>query len=129
MATRRAKSPLRAAGYVRLSVLTEETTSLQTQANDIETFCRKEGWVFDPMRDLFRDEGISGSKRRVRRPGYDALMDQLDRYDRVVVWKLDRFTRRIAQLADVLETFDEHEVALDVFGPDHCRTAWLNRRS
>lgn len=106
------KQKPRAAGYVRLSVMTEETTSLETQAREIEAYCARQGWVYDPSSDLFEDRNLSGSKKSVRRPQFEELMGSLDRYDRVVVWKLDRFTRRMAELTQSLEVLEESGVAL-----------------
>lgn len=116
----------RAAGYVRLSVATEDTQSPETQRDDIVRYIERQGWVADLTDadidsadrtrisggDIYVDLGYSGSKASVVRPAFDALMKNLDHYDRVVVWKIDRLTRRLAQLGDLLETFAEHRVAL-----------------
>ena len=103
---------MRAAGYVRLSVLTEETTSLDTQRAEIAAYCARHGWDYDPANDLYEDAGFSGSKREVTRPGFDSLMENIARYDRIVVWKLDRFTRRMAQLTKVIEQLADSGAAL-----------------
>ena len=94
---KREKSPVvRAAGYARLSVASGDSTSIETQSRGIANFCKQQGWQFDPGTDLFKDVGKSGSKRDVKRPEFQDLMTKLDQYDRIVVWKLDRFTRRLA---------------------------------
>ena len=116
----------RAAGYVRLSVATEDTQSPETQRDDIIRYIQRQEWSADLSDadidatsrtrigggDIYVDLGFSGSKATVVRPAFDALMKNLDQYDRVVVWKIDRLTRRLAQLGDLLETFAEHRVAL-----------------
>lgn len=112
MAGGRKPPALRACGYVRLSVLSEESTSIETQSREIAAYCEKNGWKYDPQRDLFADPGVSGSNRRVRRPKFEELMANLDRYDRIVVWKLDRFTRRLAELTAVIEELEKKRVAL-----------------
>lgn len=128
MATKTAKSKrVRAAGYVRLSVLTEETTSLETQRAEIEAFCARQGWDYDPATDLYEDAGFSGSKKEVKRPSFDALMAKLASYDRVVVWKLDRFTRRMAELTKVIEQLEENGAALVTIS-DNIDTSLLGGR-
>lgn len=114
-----------AAGYIRLSVLTEDTYSPETQRNAILKKCKDYGWeikntnaVLDPDEpikigggDFYVDLGYSGSKG-VHRPAYQALLANLNKYDYVVVYKLDRLTRRVAELGDVLELFGKSKTAL-----------------
>lgn len=116
----------RAAGYVRLSVATEDTQSPETQRDDIIRYIERQGWTADLTDadidsstrtrisggDIYVDLGYSGSKASVIRPAFDALMDNIDLYDRVVVWKIDRLTRRLAELGGLLETFAKQRVAL-----------------
>ena len=118
---------IRAAGYVRLSVLTEETTSLETQRVEIAGYCARQGWDYDPETDLYEDAGYSGSKKEVKRPRFDALMANLTSYDRVVVWKLDRFTRRMAELTKVIEQLEENGAALVTIS-DNIDTSLLGGR-
>lgn len=128
MATKKEKAKrIRAAGYVRLSVLTEETTSLETQKNEIAAYCARQGWDYDPVTDLYEDAGFSGSKKDVKRPRFDALMANLAEYDRVVVWKLDRFTRRMAELTTVIEQLEENGAALVTIS-DNIDTSLLGGR-
>lgn len=128
MATKKEKPKrIRAAGYVRLSVLTEETTSLDTQKHEIAAYCARQGWEYDPVTDLYEDAGFSGSKKDVRRPRFDALMANLADYDRVVVWKLDRFTRRMAELTTVIEQLEENGAALVTIS-DNIDTSLLGGR-
>ena len=112
---RGSSSVLRAAAYIRLSIMTEDTNSPDTQFSDIKRRIDAQGWHFDKTEaivdqatgtkiaggDLFVDLGISGSKGKFR-PGYEALMKELENYDRVVVWKIDRLTRRLSELGNVL---------------------------
>ena len=116
---------MRAAAYVRLSIMTEETNSPDTQFSDIKRFINAHGWTFEETEavidqskgakiaggDLFVDLGISGSKGKFR-PGYEALLKELDNYDRVVVWKIDRLTRRLSELGTVLDLFGKKKVVL-----------------
>jgi len=114
-----------AAGYIRLSVLTEDTYSPETQRNAILRKCKEYGWaikdsnaILDPDEatkigggDFYVDLGFSGSKG-IHRPAYQALLANLDKYDYVVVYKLDRLTRRVSELGHVLELFDKSNTAL-----------------
>ena len=115
----------RAAGYIRLSVMTDDSYSPTTQKDDILKWCKKEGWVINSEPaiidqeecvkigggDFYIDLGYSGSKG-IRRPAYRALMEELKNYDYVVVYKLDRLTRKVSELGTVLELFDKTKTAL-----------------
>jgi site-specific DNA recombinase len=121
----RGSSVLRAAAYIRLSIMTEETNSPDTQFSDIKRRIDAQEWHFNKAEaivdqatgtkisggDLFVDLGISGSKGKFR-PGYEALMKELENYDRVVVWKIDRLTRRLSELGTVLDLFGKNKVVL-----------------
>ena len=48
---------MRAAGYARVSVAHEESTSIDQQIDAIAEKCKREGWLFDPKKDLYIDEG------------------------------------------------------------------------
>ncbi len=114
-----------AAGYIRLSVLTEDTYSPETQRNAILRKCKDYGWaikdsnaILDPDEaikigggDFFVDLGFSGSKG-IHRPAYQALLANLDKYDYVVVYKLDRLTRRVSELGDVLDLLAKSRTSL-----------------
>jgi len=116
---------LKAAGYIRLSVLTEDTYSPETQRTAIVKKCKEKGWtiqdkeaIYDSERqekigggDFFIDLGYSGSKG-INRPAYQALLKELKNYDFVVVYKLDRFTRRVSELSSVLELLEKTKTSL-----------------
>jgi DNA invertase Pin-like site-specific DNA recombinase len=126
MATKaRGKATVRAAAYIRLSHMTAETASIDTQKSDIVRYCKAKGWALEAAEavvdsqelcrigggDIFVDAGISGSKGKTR-PQFEALMKLLTEYDRVVVWKIDRLTRRLSELGDVLDAFSKASVVL-----------------
>lgn len=116
MASRKTKAAgdeadVRAAVYVRISILTTESTSMESQQRDAEALVRQRGWQYDPKQDLYIDPGQSGSKERVP-PDFLRLMKNLDRYDRVVVYSIDRFTRRLGMLADTLDEMKKRGVGL-----------------
>lgn len=53
---------------------------------------------------IFRDEGISG--RRWDRPGIQALIGAAGDFERVVVWKLDRVSRKACHALEIVELLD-----------------------
>ena len=86
--------------------------SLDAQREACEAYIKSqahEGWTL--LRDHFDDGGFSGAS--LDRP---ALQDLLDRVrarqiDVIVVYKVDRLTRSLADFAKLVELFDEHEVS------------------
>ncbi|MGI8808021.1 MAG: recombinase family protein [Acidimicrobiales bacterium] len=95
----------RAAIYTRLSKDRLEERSREDQEADCRALCAIKGFtVVTVHTDL-----ESGYRRSARRPGYEALLEDLraGAVDVVVIWKLDRLTRQgirqIAPLLDVLE--------------------------
>ena len=115
----------RAAGYIRLSVLTEDTYSPETQRAAILKKCKDSNWTIKEKEaildgenltkigggDFYVDLGYSGSKG-IHRPAYKTLLNELSNYDYVVVYKLDRFTRRVSELGTVLELLEKSKTAL-----------------
>ena len=113
LAKSRPAATWRAAIYGRLSLLTDETTSPERQRGSGERYVKAMDWAYDPKRDFYGDfDSISGSKKHVLRPAFNQLMANLDRYDVIVVYKLDRFTRRLAELVDVLDELRERSITL-----------------
>lgn len=119
---------MRAAGYARVSVAHEESTSIDQQIDAIAEKCKREGWLFDPKKDLYIDEGLSGSKKNVKRPQFEKMISNASKYDRIIVFRFDRLSRRMSELATTIETLNELHVAVvsinEGFGTDtdHGRT-------
>lgn len=115
-------SRLRAAGYARVSVLHEDSTSIKQQSELIKKRCKIEGWKYDPEVDLYVDEGLSGSKKEVRRPAFEQLLANRGKYDRIVVFRFDRLSRRMSELASTIEALNEADIAVislnEGFGTD-----------
>jgi DNA invertase Pin-like site-specific DNA recombinase len=115
-------SPLRAAGYARVSVLHEDSTSIKQQSDLIKKRCKIEGWKYNPDVDLYLDEGLSGSKKEVRRPAFERLLANSGKYDRIVVFRFDRLSRRMSELASTIEALNEADIAVisvnEGFGTD-----------
>jgi Resolvase, N terminal domain len=81
------KQPMkRAALYLRVST-GEQAVENQRQA--LEATCEQRGWQ---IVDTYADEGISGSKGRDERPGFDAMLKDATRgrFDVLLAWSVDR---------------------------------------
>lgn len=82
--------PMRAALYVRVSTEDQanEGFSLDAQTKRLKAYCNVRGW---DIADTYRDEGFSG--RRADRPEYQRMMRESDRWDVLLVLKMDRIHR------------------------------------
>ena len=102
--------PLRCAVYTRVSTdagLEQDFNSLDAQREACEAYIKSqthEGWRLIKMR--FDDGGFSGGN--MERPALQALLDEIRerRLDIVVVYKVDRLTRSLADFAKLVELFD-----------------------
>ena len=64
---------------------------------------------------IYRDEGISGSKGRDKRPGFDAMHRDASRrrFDVVMAWSVDRLGRSLQDLVGFLSEL--HALGIDLF--------------
>lgn len=103
-------------------MLHEDSTSIKQQSDLIKKRCKFEGWKYDPEVDLYVDEGLSGSKKDVRRPAFERLLANRGKYDRIVVFRFDRLSRRMSELASTIEVLNEADIAVisvnEGFGTD-----------
>ncbi len=105
----------RCAIYTRKSTeegLEQDFNSLQAQREACEAYIKSqkhEGWKL--VRTRFDDGGHSGGT--LDRPALQTLLDAVDRneIDVVVVYKVDRLTRSLANFAKIVERFDERGVS------------------
>ena len=105
---------LRCAVYTRKSSeegLEQEFNSLHAQREACEAYIasqRSEGWVL--VRDQYDDGGISGGT--LERPGLQRLLEDIEDglVDVVVVYKIDRLSRSLADFAKLVEVFDRNGV-------------------
>lgn len=105
----------RCAVYTRKSTeegLDQDFNSLDAQAESCSAYILSqagEGWT-GPTR-IYSDGGISGG--HMNRPGLLALMSDIEagRVDIVVVYKVDRLTRSLADFAKLVDVFDRHDVS------------------
>src|SRR5271169_1913657 len=110
------KRGLRCAIYKRVSTdqwLEQDFNSLDAQWEASEAYIKSqahEGWRL--IRDHYDDGGFSGGS--MDRPALQKLLIdvQARRIDVIVVYKVDRLTRSLADFAKLVETFDAHGVSL-----------------
>lgn len=112
MAELAAKVGARHAVYGRLSLETEDTTSPARQLEIGERRVEERNGIYDRAVDHYEDIDKSGFDEAVDRPGFNRLMANLDQYDVIVVYRLDRLTRRITRFAELLKKLQEHNVTL-----------------
>ena len=106
----RRKERVRCAIYTRKSSeegLDQEFNSLQAQREACEAFItsqRHEGWVC--LRAAYADGGFSGAT--MDRPALQRLLADIaaGRVDTIVVYKIDRLTRSLADFAKIVEILD-----------------------
>jgi site-specific DNA recombinase len=109
------KRELRCAIYTRKSSeegLEQDFNSLHAQREACEAFIKSqkhEGWSALPT--VYDDGGYSGGS--MERPALRQLLDDIraKRVDVVVVYKVDRLTRSLADFAKIVEVFDAHGVS------------------
>ena len=101
--------PTRAAGYVRVSTERQATEglSLGEQERRLRAYAEARGWE---LVELYTDAGISG--KRDDRPALRRLLAQLDRFDTLIIPKLDRLGRSNRHLLDVFEQLEAADVQL-----------------
>ena len=105
----------RCAIYTRKSTedgLEQDFNSLHAQREACEAYIksqRHEGWK--PVRTAFDDGGYSGGT--MDRPSLQQLLAAVERHevDIIVVYKVDRLTRSLADFSKIIEKLDQHDVS------------------
>lgn len=110
----------RIALYTRVS---QDSQTTENQRRELIAVAERLGWEIVAE---FSDHGISGSKGREKRPGYDALMKAVARreIDMVASWAVDRLGRSLQHLVGFLTEISAkgvdlylHQQALDTSTP------------
>jgi site-specific DNA recombinase len=99
---------VKAALYVRVSTdeQAKEGYSLDAQEEKLEAFCFSQGWE---IVKIYREEGQSA--KNINRPQLQLLLNDLHLYDVVLVYKLDRLSRSVSDINNLLQTFDRNNVS------------------
>lgn len=113
---------MKAALYVRVSTLNQiERESLSNQEERLRAYCKANNI---PEYKIYKDAGISA--KDIRRPALEQLMEDIeqDKVNMVVVTKLDRITRSLKDLIELMEFFENHNTkfisitqSIDTTGP------------
>lgn len=104
-------APARTAIYCRVS--TEEQAregfSIAAQKRTLTQFCSQKGWQIE---GIYTDEGLSG--KNTKRPAFKQLLKDAahDLFDLVLVWKINRFSRKNADLLTTVEYLEKYNVNL-----------------
>ena len=101
---------MKAAIYIRVSTedQAKEGYSLEVQKEYLESFAKREGFeVFK----IYQDDGISGYS--LDRPALKELMRdvKLKQFDLVLVYKTDRFSRKLKDMLNVIDELESLGIA------------------
>jgi len=105
------KGPLRAVAYLRVS--TEEQArkgiSLDFQKELVKSWANAKELK---LIKVIKDPGFSG--KNLKRPGLQELMNMCkeNEVDTVIIYKLDRISRRIKDMVELVELLEKHKVDL-----------------
>jgi len=111
----RGSKQVRCAIYTRVSTeqgLEQDFNSLDAQCDASQAYIRSQahaGWTL--IRSKYDDGGFSGGN--TDRPALQCLLDDVraGKVDVIVVYKVDRLTRSLADFAKLVELFDQHGVS------------------
>ena len=111
----RGSKQVRCAIYTRVSTdqgLEQDFNSLDAQYDASQAYIRSQahaGWTL--IRSKYDDGGFSGGN--TDRPALQRLLDDVraGKVDVIVVYKVDRLTRSLADFAKLVELFDQHGVS------------------
>ena len=102
--------PKRAALYLRVSTKNGQTVENQRRA--LRKVAKHRGW---DVVATYKDEGISGTKGRDKRPGFDSLLKDATRgkFDLIAAWSVDRLGRSLIDLINFLKEI--HALKIDLY--------------
>jgi site-specific DNA recombinase len=87
--------------YARISLATEESVSIGRQIEAGQAYASARGWK---VVGTFVDEGVSATHNKPEtRKGWSAVLAAPERYDAVIVWKVDRLARRVIDFLNANE--------------------------
>lgn len=97
--------------YCRVSTIeqAEEGLSIDSQYHNIKEYCKNQG---HEIYNLYEDRGISG-KNITNRPGIKQLLEDAtkNKFDLVVVWKLNRISRKLLDILNIVDLLNKHNIA------------------
>lgn len=92
---------IRAALYTRVSTedQAKEGFSLTAQLERLRSYCEARGWT---IAGEYVDDGYSG--RSIKRPAYQRMMAEMDKWDVLLVMKMDRIHRNSRNFMEMMDT-------------------------
>ncbi|MGW6382298.1 recombinase family protein [Peribacillus butanolivorans] len=94
--------------YIRVSTLEQanEGYSIAAQRERLKAYCMAQGW--DDFK-FYVDEGVSA--KDTNRPQLSQLLNHIKNgsISMILVYRLDRFTRSVSDLYNLLQTLDKHD--------------------
>ena len=96
---------VRAAIYTRVSTedQAKEGFSLDAQLDKLRSYCKARDWI---IAGEYIDDGYSG--RNVKRPAYTRMMEEMDKWDTILVIKMDRIHRNSKNFMLMMEDLKKH---------------------
>ncbi len=96
---------LRAAIYTRVSTeeQAKEGFSLDAQLEKLRSYCKARDWI---ITGEYIDDGYSG--RKIKRPAYIQMMDDLNKWDAILVIKMDRIHRNQKNFMSMMEQLSKN---------------------
>ena len=97
--------------YLRASTVkqSEEGYSLEYQRDKLISYAKVKDWI---VVDEYKDAGESG--RTTKRPAFNRMVEDAKKnvFNAVLVYKLDRFSRSLQDLLNVINILQDHSVAV-----------------
>src|SRR5262245_54437939 len=99
----------RAVLYLRVSTLDQTTANQERELRQIA------GRMGCEIIKVYKDHGISGTRGRDKRPGFDALCRAATRreFDVIMAWSVDRLVRSLQDLVAFLSEI--HSLRIDLY--------------
>jgi site-specific DNA recombinase len=101
---------MKAAIYTRVSTTQQiDRESLKTQEERLRQYCKVQG---HDIYKVYREEGVSA--KDTKRPAFEELMQDIERkrIQAVLITRLDRITRSLKDLINLMEFLQHHDVKL-----------------
>lgn len=108
----KAEGKRKAAIYLRISLdQSGEGLAVERQRQDCEAIAQAKDWE---VVGIYADNSVSASKKNVKRPEYERMVEDLQSglFDAVICYDLDRLTRQPRQLEDWIDWAQDRNIAL-----------------
>lgn len=122
------KKIIRVVLYIRVS--TEEQAkygySLKSQLNRLKEYCKQKGYK---IIEIYVDEGKTARTKLKNRKELLKLVDDAkeEKFDRIVVWRLDRWFRNVADYYKIQEVLEAHNVSWECSDEDYNTNTAMGR--